>query len=166
MLVNLIPAPRFRRGDVKLNATGEVGVVLTDSNEPILRPRERVIGFRRLTYRVYRPTLFAKRAVVASRSGWVWLTLLRVVLLDDAWRELPGGKRGKTYQEAGFNDVLEVRYRRRSVDLVCAGDAGRFVFEFRPFGSAARLFDWLRKEKAERAARERGTVASPYQARK
>lgn len=144
---------------------GEVGTVVTDSNEPILRARERVIGFRQLNYRAYRRSLVAKRPVLEPRTGWVWLTLFRAMLLDEGWHDLPGGKRGKTYQEVDFTDVLEVRYRRRSVDLVCEGGPGKLVFEFRPFGAAARLFDWLRKEKAERAAAAEGTLRSPYEPR-
>ncbi len=54
-------------------------------------------------------------------------------------------------------------HKKRRV-LLRAQDAehGKVTFEFRPFGAAARLLAWLKKEQEHREMREEGTLESPY----
>ncbi|OGS48309.1 MAG: hypothetical protein A3K68_01150 [Euryarchaeota archaeon RBG_16_68_13] len=148
---------------MKIDRLGEVGVVMTEANEPVLSGGDQVIGFRKLEYEVYRRSLLAKKSLVGSRTGWVWQTRKRLLLLDDAWTDLPGGKRGKRYHEVANEETLDVVHKRGAVLLETQGqDGARCTFEFRPFGPASRLLAWLKNEKEHRAMREEGTLKSPY----
>ena len=122
-----------------------------------------MIGFRELTYTIYKPLFLAKRTLVEDRTGWVWLTTKRCIHLDHDWMDLPDGRKGKKYDEFAFEEAIDVVHKRRSV-LVTAVDttAGRVVFRYEPMGAAARLFLWLKKEKDQRRAFKKGTAESPY----
>ena len=148
---------------MKIDQVGEVGVVMTAANEPVLTGKDQIIGFRALNYEVYKGSFLAKRPLVDRRHGWAWQTRQRILLLDDAWLDLPGGKRGKRYHEIPFDEARDVVHKKRRV-LLHAEDAehGKVVFEFRPFGAASRLLAWLKKEKEHREMREQGTLESPY----
>lgn len=148
---------------MKIDQVGEVGVVMTAANEPVLTGKDQVIGFRALHYEIYAGSLVAKRPLVERRHGWVWQTRQRILLLDDPWLDLPGGKKGKRYHEIPFEEATEVVPKKRRV-LLHAEDAehGKVIVEFRPFGAASRLLAWLKKEKEHREMREDGTLESPY----
>lgn len=150
-------------GPMKIDETGETGIVMTDANEPVLSGGDQVIGYRKLEYEIYRGGLLSKRSVVETRRGWVWQTRKRLLLLDETWIDLPGGKRGKRYHEVSNVEARDVVHKRGRV-LVHAEDADRrrVTFEFRPFGPASRLLAWLKTEKEHRAKREEGTLKSPY----
>lgn len=148
---------------MKIDQVGEVGVVLTEANEPVLTGGDQIIGYRELKYAVYKPIAMTKRTLVDSRKGWVWQTRRRVLLLDMEWLDLPGGKKGKRYHEVPLEETIDVIHKRKRVLLETKDvDHGRIVFEFRPFGAASRLFAWLRNEKEHRRKREDGTLRSPY----
>ena len=148
---------------MKINQVGEVGVVMTAANEPVLTGKDQIIGFRALNYEIYKGTLLAKRPLVGPRHGWAWQTRQRILLLDDEWLDLPGGKKGKRYHEIPFGEATGIVPKKRRV-LLQAQDAehGKVIFEFRPFGAASRLLAWLKKEMEHREMREEGTLASPY----
>jgi hypothetical protein len=148
---------------MKLNEVGEVGVVMTEANEPVLFGGDQIIGFRELKWEVYKGTFLAKRSIAEQRKGWAWQTRRRLLLLDNEWLDLPSGKKGKRYHEISFEEALEVVHKKRRV-LLHTEDAehGRVTFEFRPFGAAARLLAWLKNEKEHREKREKGTLESPY----
>lgn len=148
---------------MRIGDTGVVGKELTEANDPILQPGERVIGFRELTYTVYRPRVPVKKTLVPARTGWVWLTTKRCIHLDHDWMDLPGGARGKRYDEWSFAEAVDVIHKRRSV-RVAAQDpkAGRVIYAYAPMGAAARLFAWLKKEKDERRAFAKGKTQSLY----
>ena len=146
-----------------IDQVGEVGVVLTDANEPVLSGGDQIIGFRQLEYEIYRGAFPAKRGLIDSRKGWVWQTRRRLLLLDDAWLTLPNGKKGKHYHEVRNEEALEVIHKKGRVVLPAVSEEyGKVTFEFRPFGAAARLLAWLKKEKEHRQMREEGTLKSPY----
>ena len=147
---------------MKIDQVGEVGVVMTAANEPVLTGKDQIIGFRALHYENYAGGL-GRRSLVEKRHGWAWQTRQRILLLDDAWLDLPGGKKGKRYHEIPFDEATEVVPKKRRV-LLHAQDAehGKVVVEFRPFGAASRLLAWLKNEKEHREMREDGTLASPY----
>ena len=148
---------------MRIDVTGVVGKELTDANEPILRTGERVIGFRELTYSIFKPMLLAKTNLVANRRGWVWLTTKRCIHLDRDWIELPDGAKGKKYDEFTFEEAIDVVHKRRSVRVATQDPAdGRVVFSYAPMGAAARLFLWLKKEKDQRRAIAKGRLESPY----
>lgn len=148
---------------MKIDQVGEVGVVLTEANEPVLTGGDQIIGYRELQYAVYKPIALTKRTLVDARKGWVWQTRRRVLLLDMEWLDLPGGKKGKRYHEVPLEETIDVIHKRKRVLLETKDkDHGRIVFEFRPFGAASRLFAWLRNEKEHRRKREDGTLRSPY----
>lgn len=148
---------------MKINEVGEVGVVMTEANEPVLSGGDQIIGFRELRWRAYKGIGFAKRGVAPARKGWAWQTRRRILLLDSDWLDLPGGKRGKTYHEIPFEEAIEVIHKKRRVLLRTEdADHGRVTFEFRPFGAASRLLAWLKNEKEHREKREDGTLESPY----
>ncbi|HEY7587549.1 MAG TPA: hypothetical protein VIB49_02215 [Thermoplasmata archaeon] len=148
---------------MRINETGEVGVVLTEANEPVLSGGDQVIGFRELRWSVYRGGLLAKKVLAEPRKGWAWQTRRRLLLLDDEWLDLPGGKRGKRYYEIPFEESLDVIHKKRRVLLRTEDkEHGKVTFEFRPFGPASRLLAWLKNEKEHRKKREKGTLASPY----
>ncbi len=148
---------------MKIDQVGEVGVVMTAANEPVLTGKDQVIGFRALYYEIYKGSVLAKRPLVGKRHGWAWQTRQRILLLDDEWLDLPGGKKGKRYHEIPFEEATEVVPKKRRV-LLQTQDAehGKVIFEFRPFGAASRLLAWLKKEKEHREMREDGTLESPY----
>jgi hypothetical protein len=146
-----------------IDQVGEVGVVLTDANEPVLTGGDQVIGFRSLEYEIYRGSFPSKRRVVATRRGWVWQTRRRLLLLDETWLDLPSGKKGKRYHEVRNEETLEVIHKKGRVLVPAESEAfGRVTFEFRPFGAASRLLAWLKKEKEVRRMRDEGTLKSPY----
>lgn len=148
---------------MKIDQVGEVGVVLTEANEPVLSGGDQIIGYRELNYSVYRPVPLAKKSLVETRTGWVWQTRRRLLLLDSKWLDLPGGKKGKRYHEIPLEETIDVLHKRKRV-LLQTKDAehGKVVFEFRPFGAASRLLAWLKNEKEHRRKREAGTLRSPY----
>ena len=148
---------------MKINQVGEVGVVLTEANEPVLSSGDQIIGYRELKYEVYKPIAFAKKTLVVSRKGWVWQTRRRLLLLDAEWLDLPGGKKGKRYHEIPLQETIDVIHKRKRVLLQTKDEEhGKVVFEFRPFGAASRLLAWLKNEKEHRRKREEGTLRSPY----
>lgn len=148
---------------MKIDQVGEVGVVLTEANEPVLAGGDQVIGFRELEYEIYRGGSLSRKRFLGRRSGWVWQTRRRLLLLDNAWIDLPGGKKGKRYHEVPNEESLDVVHKRRRVLLHARSEEhGRVTFEFRPFGAASRLLAWLKAEKEARALREDGELRSPY----
>src|SRR5436309_10765645 len=70
---------------MKIDQVGEVGVVLTEANEPVLHGGDQIIGYRSLTYVIFKPVALAKKTLVEQREGWVWQTRRRVLLLDMEW---------------------------------------------------------------------------------
>lgn len=148
---------------MKIDQVGEVGVVLTEANEPVLSGGDQIIGYRELNYEVYKAVALAKKSLVETRTGWVWQTRRRLLLLDSKWLDLPGGKKGKRYHEIPLEETIDVLHKRKRV-LLQTEDAehGKVVFEFRPFGAASRLLAWLKNEKEHRRKREAGTLRSPY----
>jgi hypothetical protein len=148
---------------MKIDQVGEVGVVLTEANEPVLTGSDQIIGYRELNYTVYKGLALAKKNLVETRTGWAWQTRRRILLLDSKWLDLPGGKKGKRYHEIPFEEAIDVVHKRKRV-LLHAKDAehGKVIFEFRPFGAASRLLAWLKNEKEHRRKREAGTLRSPY----
>lgn len=148
---------------MKIDHIGEVGAVMTDANEPVLSGGDQIIGFRQLEYEIYRPGLLGKRSLVGTRNGWVWQTRRRLLLLDDGWLDLPGGKKGKHYHEVPNEEAVDVIHKKGRVLLPTkSADLGAITFEFRPFGAASRLLSWLRYEKEHRRRRDAGTLKSPY----
>jgi hypothetical protein len=148
---------------MKIDQVGEVGVVMTAANEPVLTGKDQVIGFRALNYEIYKGGFPTKRSLVERRHGWAWQTRQRILLLDDMWLDLPDGKKGKRFHEIPFDEATDVVHKKRRV-LLRAQDAehGKVTVEFRPFGAAARLLAWLKREKEQREMREEGTLESPY----
>lgn len=148
---------------MKIDEIGEVGVVLTEANEPVLTGGDQVIGFRELEYTVYRERFLTKSTLVEARHGWVWQTRVRLLLLDNVWVDLPGGKRGKRYHEVLNEEATDILHKRKRVVLRAQSpDHGRIIVEFRPFGAASRLLAWLRNLLEHRRKREAGTLKSPY----
>ncbi|OGS47405.1 MAG: hypothetical protein A3K66_06415 [Euryarchaeota archaeon RBG_16_67_27] len=148
---------------MKIDETGEVGLVMTDANEPVLSGGDQVIGYRELEYEIYRGGILAKRSLVGTRRGWVWQTRKRLLLLDETWIELPEGKKGKRYHEVTNGEARDVVHKKGRVLVHAAAEGrGKVTFEFRPFGPASRLLAWLKNEKEHRAKREEGTLRSPY----
>lgn len=148
---------------MKIDQVGEVGVVLTEANEPVLSGGDQIIGYRELNYAVYKPVALAKKSLVETRKGWVWQTRRRLLLLDSRWLDLPDGKKGKRYHEIPLEETIDVIPKRRRVLLETEDtEHGKVVFEFRPFGAASRLLAWLKNEKEHRRKREAGTLRSPY----
>ena len=147
---------------MKIDEFGEVDKYLTAANEPILRPDERVIGFRQLEYRVYRGGLM-RTPLTEERGGWVWQTTKRVLHLDDKWETLPTGVRGKRVHEYGFMEVVDVVWQRRAVIVATGGPKGEVGWGDKPFGAAARLFNWLREQREERRRFAKGEVERVYE---
>src|SRR2546422_1563790 len=132
---------------MKIDQVGEVGVVLTEANEPVLHGGDQIIGYRSLKYVIFKPVALAKKTLVEQREGWVWQTRRRVLLLDMEWLDLPGGKRGKRYHEIPLEETIDVvPKRRRGVPVTEDKGKGQGVFQVRPFGAAARLLPWLQKD--------------------
>src|SRR2546429_7568213 len=132
---------------MKIDQVGEVGVVLTEANEPVLHGGDQIIGYRSLKYVIFKPVALAKRTLVEQREGWVWQTRRRVLLLDMEWLDLPGGKKGKRYHEIPLEETIDVVPKRRRVVLP-NGDKGHGEggFGVRAFGAAARVRAWRPKE--------------------
>jgi len=148
---------------MKIDQVGEVGVVLTEANEPVLSGGDQIIGYRELKYVIYKPVAMAKKTLVDARKGWVWQTRRRLLLLDSDWLDLPGGKKGKRFHEIPLEETIDVVPKRRRVLLQTEDEEhGKVVFEFRPFGAASRLLAWLKNEKEHRRKRNEGTLRSPY----
>jgi hypothetical protein len=148
---------------VKIDQVGEVGVVLTDANEPVLSGGDQIIGYRALKYTIFKPVALTKKTLVEPREGWVWQTRRRVLMLDMEWLDLPSGKKGKHYHEVPLEETIDVIHKRKRVLLQTQdSEHGKVVFEFRPFGAASRLLAWLKNEKEHRRKREEGTLRSPY----
>jgi len=148
---------------MKIDEFGEVDLYLTAANEPILLAAERVIGFRQLEYRFYKPALLSKVPLIEERGGWVWQTTKRVIHLDDKWVTQPSGKKGKKVHEYTFEEADDVRWRRRAVHVSVKGPKGKVIFEYKPFGAASRLFNWLKEQKEERRRLAKGEVENLYE---
>lgn len=147
---------------MKIDDFKKTGDGITESSQPILNSGERILGFRELSYSAYRRALFSRTSILNAREGWVYCTNKRIILIDSGWVDVPDGRKGKKVHEIGFAEVQRVVHKRRRV-LIRADCEGReVVFEFRPFGAAARLFDWLRREKEQRILLAKGKSASPY----
>src|SRR3989442_13481011 len=101
-------------GRMKIDRVGEVGVVLTDANEPVLTGGDQIIGYRSLKYAIFKPVSLAKKTLVEQREGWVWQTRRRLLLLDMDWLDLPGGKQGKSYHEIPLEETIDVVPKRQS----------------------------------------------------
>jgi len=147
---------------MKIDDFRKTGDGISESSEPILNSGERVLGFRELSYSAYRPALFSKTRVLNAREGWVYCTSRRVILIDDGWVEGPDGRRGKKVHEMEFAEIQRVVHKRGRLLIRAESEGREIVFEFRPFGAAARLFDWLRREKEQRILFAKGKSASPY----
>src|ERR1700704_1540830 len=98
---------------MKIDQVGEVGVVLTDANEPVLTGGDQIIGYRSLKYAIFKPVALAKRTLVEPREGWVWQTRRRLLLLDMEWLDPPGGKKGKRYHQIPPEETIEVGPQRK-----------------------------------------------------
>src|SRR5438309_3349086 len=48
---------------MKIDQVGEVGVVLTDANEPVLTGGDQIIGYRSLKYAIFKPVSLAKKTL-------------------------------------------------------------------------------------------------------
>jgi len=145
---------------MKLNHLGKVGEAVTEANVPVLDAGEKTVGFRELEYTVTRGSLF-KKTLVPWRKGWVYQTSRRIICLDDGWEEEAGSKM-KRMHEIPFAETDSVEHRRREILIHVTADGARHGFTFRPFGAAARLFDWLQKEKERRVEINKGRAESPY----
>jgi len=146
-----------------IDGFGEVGKYLTAANDPILRADERVIAFRQLEYRVYKAALVSKTPLTAELGGWVWQTTKRVLHLDDKWEERPNGVKGKRVHEYGFMEVTDVVWHKRAITVVTKGPQGKVIWEYKPFGAAARLFGWLREQREERKQYAKGEHKPVYE---
>lgn len=146
---------------MKLRATGKLGELCNEAGVPILPEREKVIGFRQLTYTAYRMGL-RKKVVLPRTGGWVYLTDSRILMLDDGWKSR-GGESWKTFHEVSFMEAQRVRYKlAKTVWVDVEADGERYAIAYRPYGAAARLFAWLLREKDVREKREKGELESPY----
>src|SRR2546425_10877363 len=103
---------------MKIDQVGEVGVVLTDANEPVLHGGDQIIGDRSLKYLIFKPIALSKKTLVEQREGWGWQTRRRLLLLDMEWLVLPGGKKGKRYREIAREGTIVVVPERKRVLLV------------------------------------------------
>ena len=146
---------------MKFGAFGKLGEFCSDASVPVITGREKVIGFRQLEYRIRRSGLFGKE-ILQRTSGWVYLTDRRILMLDEGWVKKDGTSH-KRYQEVPFEETVSVRHKtadRVFVDLKTA--EGELTISYTPYGPAARLFDWLKKERELRVKREDGEMESPY----
>src|SRR5256714_9198403 len=117
---------------MKIDQVGEVGVVLTDANEPVLHGGDQIIGYRSLKYLIFKPIALSKKTLVEQREGWVWQTRRRLLLLDMEWLDLPGGKKVKRYHEIPLEETIDVVHKRKRVLLETKDkEHGKIVFEFR-----------------------------------
>lgn len=146
---------------MKLQALGKQGEFCNDASVPIITGKEKVIGFRQLTYTVFRKGL-RKKVVLPPTSGWVYLTDRRILMLDDGWVDRDGVP-WKRYHEVPFPETEWVRYRMaRTVWVDVLADGAKFVIGYEPYGAAARLFSWLLKEKDAREKYRKGELESVY----
>jgi len=145
---------------MRLRATGKLGELCSESSVPVLPAKEKVIGFRRLQYAVYRRGLL-KKGVLPTTTGWVYLTSDRILMLDEGWTPRDGAQ-WKTFQEVLFPEVEWVRHQRLTVWIDVAAPDGKYVVSFLPYGPAARLFGWLQKEKVTRRKYAAGELESAY----
>lgn len=146
---------------MKLRSLGKLGEFCDDAGVPKTGEREKVIGFRPLTYAVLRKGLL-KKEVLPSTSGWVYQTDRRILMIDDGWVTQADGT-FKRYHEVPFGEAQWVRYKLAKivwVDVETGGD--RYAIAYTPYGAAARLFSWLLREKDTRQKREKGELVSPY----
>jgi len=144
---------------MKLRALGKLGELCNDASVPIITGKEKVIGFRQLEYAIHKRGLFGKE-VLPKTAGWVYLTDRRILMLDDGWVTHEGAQH-KRYQEVPFEETEQVRHKiadRVFVDFAASGE--KYVLAYRPYGPAARLFDWLKKEREKRAHHDE--LESPY----
>src|SRR5438445_10338297 len=96
---------------MKIDQVGEVGVVLTDANEPVLTGGDQIIGYRSLKYAIFKPVSLAKKTLVEQRGGWVWQTRRGRLLLDMEWLDLPGGKKAKRYHEVPREEPIDAGHK-------------------------------------------------------
>src|SRR2546422_10746402 len=102
---------------MKIDQVGEVGVVLTDVNEPVLSGGDQIIGYRSLKYAIFKSVSLAKRTLVEQREGWVWQTRRRLLLLDMEWLDPPGGKKGKRHHEIPPEEKDDWLHQRKRLPL-------------------------------------------------
>src|SRR5947209_18674845 len=134
---------------MKIDQVGEVGVVLTDANEPVLHGGDQIIGYRSLKYLIFKPIALSKKTLVEQREGWVWQTRRRLLLLDMEWLDLPGGKKGERYHEIPLEETIDVLHNRNRVLLDTKGkEHGKGVVEFLPCVAAARCLSLLTYDNA------------------
>jgi hypothetical protein len=145
---------------MRLRATGKLGELCSEASVPVLPAKEKVIGFRLLQYTVYRRGVL-KKVALPTTTGWVYLTSDRILMLDEGWTAKDGAQ-WKTFQEVLFQEVDWVRLRRLVVWVDVAARDGKYVISFLPYGPAARLFNWLLREKTTRRKYEAGELESAY----
>ena len=146
---------------MKLDQLGKVGEFCNAASVPIITGKEKVIGFRQLSYVFYTKGIL-KKVVRSRRSGWVYLTDRRILHLDDGW-VTKGEARWKRYEEVTFEEAQWVRHKVADkvwVDIVA--DGRRYAIAYQPYGAAARLFAWLLKEKETRRKFREGKLESVY----
>src|SRR3972149_9064 len=146
---------------MKLDQLGKVGEFCNAASVPIITGKEKVIGFRQLSYVFYTKGIL-KKVVRSRRSGWVYLTDRRILHLDDGW-VTKGEARWKRYEEVTFEEAQWVRHKVADkvwVDVVA--DGRRYAIGYQPYGAAARLFPWLPKEKETRRKFREGKLESGY----
>ena len=144
---------------MKLRALGKLGEFCTEASVPIIKGKEKVIGFRQLEYVIHKRGFFGKE-VLPKTTGWVYLTDRRILMLDDGWVS-DGGVRHKRYQEVAFEETELVRHKiadRVFVDFTASGE--KYTISYTLYGPAARLFDWLKKEREKRLHHDE--LESPY----
>lgn len=144
---------------MKVRALGKQGEFCNDASVPIITGKEKVIGFRQLAYTIHRRGLL-KKEVLPRTSGWVYLTDRRILMLDDGWVPQDGTPH-KRYQEVRFEETEAVRHKiadRVFVDFMFQEEG--YTISYTPYGAAARLFDWLLKERDKRARHDE--LESPY----
>jgi len=146
---------------MKLDQLGKVGEFCNDASVPIITGKEKVIGFRQLSYVFYMKGILRK-VVLPRRSGWVYLTDHRILHLDDGWVTKDEAQ-WKRYEEVTFEEAQWVRHKVADkvwVDVVA--DGRRYAVGYQPYGAAARLFAWLLKEKETRRKFREGKLESAY----
>lgn len=144
---------------MRLGQLGKVGEFCSEASVPVITGKEKVIGFRQLEYAIHKRGLFGKE-VLPKTAGWVYCTDHRILMLDDGWVSQEGIQH-KRYQEIPFKETEQVRHKtadRVFVDFSAGGE--KYVISCTPYGPAARLFDWLKKEREKRARHDE--LESPY----
>jgi hypothetical protein len=146
---------------MRLDVLGKLGEFCSEASVPIITGKEKVIGFRQLSYTFYAQGLL-KKEIIPLRTGWVYLTDRRILHLDDGWVTKDEG-RFKRYEEVSFEEATWVRYKQAAkvwIDVVA--DGKKYVIGYTPYGAAARLFSWLLKEKETRRQYRAGELESVY----